>query len=154
LLTLTPAAFATVSYFGVNSFRFTNKEGLSHFIRYQFIPEEGEQLLTAQQMEQADPNYLMKEIKTHISGHPIRFKMYAQIGEDGDKIEDPSIAWPQSRKKVLLGVVIIKTLSPNTPEEDKSLSFMPNNIPDGIKTADPMLDFRSTAYPISVKERQ
>ena len=149
-----PASFATISYFGVNSFRFTNKTGDSHFIRYQFIPDEGEQLLTTQQMEQADPNYLMNEITTRISGQPIRFKMYAQIGEDGDKIEDPSIAWPPSRKKVLLGIVTITTLSPNTPEEDKALSFIPNNIPDGIKTADPMLDFRSTAYPISVKGRQ
>lgn len=148
-----PASFATISYFGVNSFRFTNKKSESHYIRYQFIPEE-EQLLTAQQFDQAGPDYLINEIKVRISSQPIRFKMYAQIGESGDKIEDPSIAWPASRKKVLLGVVTIKSLSTNTVEEDKALSFIPNNIPDGIKTADPMLDFRSTAYPISVKGRQ
>ena len=41
-----------------------------------------------------------------------------------------------------------------TPEEDKKLFFIPNNIPAGIETADPMLNFRSKAYPISVKERQ
>ena len=80
--------------------------------------------------------------------------MYAQIAEAGDNIEDPSVAWPASRKKVLLGIIEITKISANTSEEDKALSFFPNNIPDGIETADPMLNFRSKAYPISVKERQ
>ena len=74
--------------------------------------------------------------------------------DQGDKIDDPSIAWPDSRKKVLLGVIEIRHLAAGTVQEDKALFFIPNNIPDGVETADPMLDFRSKAYPISVKERQ
>ena len=31
-----PVSYATTSYFGVNSFKFTNAKGESHFIRYQF----------------------------------------------------------------------------------------------------------------------
>jgi catalase len=80
--------------------------------------------------------------------------MYAQIAGAGDKIEDPSVAWPSSRKKILLGTVEITRLSANTPEEDKQLSFNSGNIPDGIEPADPMLTLRAKAYPISVKERQ
>jgi catalase len=149
-----PASFGTINYFGVNSFKFTNNRGESRFIRYQFIPERGEQLLTSEQMAQSGPEYLFDEIKNRIAKHQIIYKMYAEIAEDGDKIEDPSIAWPASRKKVLLGTITIKKLSSNTVEEDKALFFIPNNIPEGIETADPMLNFRSRAYPISVKERQ
>ena len=148
-----PASFATISYFGVNAFEFTNSKNISHFIRYQFIPEE-ERLLSAEDFAKEGDNYLMEEMKTRIDQKPIYFKLYAQIAEEGDAIENPSIAWPTNRKKVLLGTIVIQHLSVNTPTEDKALSFKPNNIPDGIKTADPMLDFRSKAYPISVKERQ
>ena len=149
-----PASYATITYFGVNSFKFTNKNGQSRFIRYQFVPEDGERLLTADQFSQAGPEYLQTEIKQRIASKPIRFKMYAEIAQPGDAIENPSIAYPAGREKVLLGYIDIKMLTANTSTEDKALSFSPNNIPDGIETADPMLNFRGKAYPISVKERQ
>ena len=150
----TPASYGSIKYFGVNSFRFTNSKGISHFVRYQFVPEKGEELLTQEQLAVAGADYLITEIRERIAKHTIKYKMYAQLAEDGDNIEDPSIAWPEERKKVLLGIIEITKVSDNTPEEDKALSFIPNNIPDGIDTADPMLNFRSKAYPISVKERQ
>lgn len=149
-----PASYATINYFGVNSFKFTNKKGEAHYIRYQFVNEAGEQLITPEQFANAGANYLGEEIKARISKHSIKFKLYAEIAEDGDKVDDPSIAWPAERKKILLGEIEIEKLASNTPEQDKALFFIPNNIPDGIATADPMLDFRSKAYPISVKGRQ
>jgi len=149
-----PASYATISYFGVNSFRFTNKAGISHIIRYQFIPEGGEMFLTPDQYDKAGPQYLMNEIRERVSVAPVRFKMLAEIAEATDLIEDPSIAFPESREKILLGYLEIKSLTANTPEEDKALYFTPNNIPVGIEPADPMINFRSRAYPISVQERQ
>lgn len=150
----TPASFATINYYGVNAFKFTNAKGESHYIRYQFIPVSGEQLITPEQADKAGPDYLVTEIKNRIAKHSFEFYLYAEIAADGDKIEDPSIAWPENRKKVLLGVINITKLSSNAADEDKALFFIPNNLPDGIETADPMLDFRAKAYPISVKERQ
>ena len=149
-----PASFASITYFGVNAFKFTNANGVPHFIRYQFIPVTGEELLTPEQYTAAGTDYLQDEIKIRIAKHSIMFNVFAQVAKNGDNIEDPSIAWPADRKKILLGVITITALAPNTTVEDKALSFIPNNIPDGIETADPMLNFRSTAYPISVKERQ
>jgi catalase len=149
-----PASYAGINYYGVNSFKFTNKLGKSFYIRYQFIPVEGEELLNEAQFAGAGSDYLAKEIKERVSKKIIRFRMYAELAEAGDKIEDPSIAWPTNRKKVLLGIIAIKSMASNTEDQDKALSFSPNNIPDGIETADPMLNFRAKAYPISVKERQ
>ncbi|MET0637520.1 MAG: catalase family peroxidase [Chitinophagaceae bacterium] len=149
-----PASYATISYFGVNSFKFTNKAGESHFIRYQFIPEEGEKVLTPDQFSQAGPQYLQTEIRERIASKSIRFKFYAEIAQDGDDIGNPSVAYPPGREKVLLGNIEIKKLADNSPDGDKALTFNPLNIPDGIETADPMLNLRGAAYPISVKERQ
>ena len=148
-----PASYSSIEYFGVNAFKFTNKKGESKFVRYQFIPEK-EELLTAEEMAKKDADYLSTDIMKRVAAKPFRFKMYAQIAEEGDQIENPSIAWPSSRKKVLLGTIEVTKLASNTIAEDKGLSFIPNNIPTGIETADPMLNFRSKAYPISVKERQ
>ncbi len=150
----TPASYASISYFGVNCFQFTNAEGVSHFIRYQFVPMEGEQLLTGAQLAEKGPDYLINEIKERIANKPVYFIMYAQLAKAGDVIENPSVAWSDNNKRVKLGVIEIKKLADNSVAADKQLFFIPNNIPDGIKTADPMLDFRAHAYPVSVKERQ
>lgn len=149
-----PASYATVEYFGVNSFKFTNAGGAAHFVRYQFLPLSGEHVLSKAEFDKAGPEYLQTEIRARIAKRTIRFQLVAQLAEAGDKIEDPSIAWPATRKKVPLGVIELQKLDPNTPEQDKALSFSPNRIPDGIETADPMLSFRAKAYPISVKGRQ
>ena len=150
----TPASYASISYFGVNSFEFTNKNGVCHFIRYQFVPMEGEQLLTPAQLSEKGPEYLMNEIKEHITNKPVYFIMYAQIANAADVIDNPSITWSDNNKRVKLGVIQIRQLGDNSTAADKGLFFIPNNIPDGIKTADPMLNFRAHAYPVSVKERQ
>ncbi|HVY74068.1 MAG TPA: catalase family peroxidase [Puia sp.] len=148
-----PASYATIEYFGVNAFKFTNNKGVSCFIRYQFIPEH-EKLLTREQYEKETASYLIDEIQKRIATGPVIFKMYAQIAAAGDAIDDPSVAWPASRKKVLLGTITITKLADNSAAADKALFFIPNNVPSGIEPADPMIDFRSKAYPISVKERQ
>ena len=148
-----PASYATINYFGVNTFKFTNNKGVAHFIRYQFVPEE-EKLLTQEVYEKEDANYLINEIPKRVATKPVVFKMYAQIAENGDAIDDPSIAWSDTRKKVFLGTITITKLADNSVAADKQLFFIPNNVPDGIEPADPMINFRSKAYPISVKERQ
>lgn len=148
------SSFATINYYGVNSFKFTNKKGVSHFIRYQVITEAGEKYITSEESTKESAEYLFAEIKKRIAQGPIKFKLYAQIAEDGDKIEDPSVAWPDSRRRVLLGEITVTKLTDNTPEEDKKFVLSPGNIPDGIEMADPMLELRAKAYPISVKERQ
>ena len=146
-------SYGTLAYFGVNAFKFTNSKKAVHFIRYQFIPENGEHFLTPAQLKTKGPDYLSKEIASRLSKGQVRYKMYAQVAEEGDKIEDPGIAWPDNRKRILLGILTIKKLSQNTLAEDKALAFNPGNLPSGIEIADQMILDRQRAYPISVAER-
>ena len=150
----TPASYSSIGYFGVNAFKMTNQAGNSSFVRYQFIPGDGEHLLTKEQAAAAGPSYLVDGVKTRVVQGPIKFALYAQVAEAGDVIEDPSIAWPDSRRRVRLGELAITAVAPNTLAEDKSLAFSPSQVPDGIEPADPMIDFRSRAYPISQQHRQ
>jgi len=150
----TPASYSSIAYFGVNAFQMTNAAGESKFIRYQFLPAEGEQTLTPDQASRRGPMYLQEEIAARVARKPFQFEVYAQVAEPGDKIADPSIAWPAARTKILLGTITISKLSANTPERDKALAFSPTNLPDGITPADPMLTFRAKTYPISVQHRK
>ena len=81
------------------------------------------------------------------------FDWYAQIAEPGDRIDDPSVAWPAKRRLVKLG-----TITPNTvadqDAEDRKLLFLPATLPSGIEAADPMLTVRNSAHPISFAGRQ
>jgi catalase len=148
----TPASFATISYYGVGSFKFINAKGEGHYVRYQLVPEAGELFLTDQEREKQSANYLMEEIKARVVGAPVGFALYAQVAEHGDKINDPSIAWSDSRKRVLLGRLEIKRLTANTAEEDRTLVFDPSNVPTGIETADMLSSFYSKAFRLSADE--
>jgi catalase len=149
-----PASFATIIFYAVNSFKFINSGGNYTYIRYQFIPQEGEHLLSDEQLAAMSPSFLQDDIRSRVASKPVKINMVAQLAGQNDVIDDPSVAWPDTREKVLLGVLEINKISSNSPEQDKALLFVPNNIPEGIETADPMLDFRAKAYPISQKGRQ
>jgi catalase len=73
------SSYATVSYFGVNTFKFTNAEGAVMFGRYQITA--GEQSLTEAEVENAGRDYLSKEIRERISLDPVGFRLLLQIAE-------------------------------------------------------------------------
>lgn len=148
-----PESFATTAFFGVNAFYFTDAKGHSVPVRYRFVPEAGEHLDDAA-LQSRSPTYLIDEIAARVSNAPVRFTWLAQIGEPSDDLEDPSAAWPESRRLVELGVISIDKLGANNAEADKALAFLPGSLPPGIGIADPMLTIRNAAYPVSIHERQ
>lgn len=148
-----PASYATAAYFGVNSFAMLDASGKKRFVRYRFVPVGGEQYLAASALAGKGPNYLQDEIVARVANGPAKFEWFAQIAESGDIIENPSIAWPESRKLVHLGTLSIQAVDAR-PNADKELLFLPGRLCEGIETADPMLAMRHAAYPISFGQRQ
>ena len=149
-----PASYATATYFGINSFKWTNAKGQSFFVRYRYVPRAGEHYLKPEELKTRGPNYLQEDIAQRVAEAPIVFDWYAQVAEPGDKIEDPSIAWPETRKLVRLGVFTIDKLPGNTAALDRQTVVLVGQPHPGIEPADPMLVLRNTAYPISLGERQ
>jgi catalase len=149
-----PESFATAAYFGVNAFAFRNAAGKVLPVRYRFAPGAGEHYLDPQALKAKAPDYLVKEIGPRAASRPVTFTWYAQIGEPGDTVDDPSLAWPEARRLVPLGIITIDKAVANTPERDRALRFMPGDVPAGIGIADPMVRVRNAAYPVSFGERQ
>jgi catalase len=148
-----PVSYATVSYFGVNAFKFTNTKGNVTVGRYQIRPEDGERALPKDQVAKADPNYLANEIRERVAREAVRFKLLLEIAEHGDKLDDPSTAWPQARKKVELGIIEVTEAMADNAAAERQLLFIPGAFPDGIEAADPMIKARSDAYPVSFDRR-
>ena len=147
-----PVSFATLPYFGINAFKFTNAAGTVTFGRYQFEPLAESKFLTKEEVAKAGPDYLVNEIGERISHGPVKFKLLLQVADPSDKIDDPSIAWPDSRKKVELGTIAITKTTKESHTADTWL-FLPGAVVPGIEAADPMIGVRSAAYPISFARR-
>ncbi len=137
----------------MNAFQFTDAKGVQYFVRYRFVPVGGESVLTPEQTGIQGAGLSANRVAARLAKSPIAFTWYAQIAEAPDVIGDPSVAWPESRKLVELGVITIDQMTPDPVATDKGTLFAPLNIPTGIGPADPMLGIRQDAYPLSFQHR-
>jgi catalase len=149
-----PVSFATLPFYGVNAFKFTNASGESRYGRYQITPISGAQYLSDEQVAKADPNYLMDDIVSRVKLSQVSYRISVQLAEKEDVINDPTAVWPDSRKLVELGVLTLKSPIADSAKVEKSLMFNPLVLPDGIQPSeDPILLARPSAYAISYGRR-
>lgn len=148
-----PVSFVTMRYYGVNSFRFTNAQGRARYGRYQIVPAAGEQSLPPEQVAGASKDYLEQEIGRRVAGGPARFTLQVQLAEEGERIDDPSIAWPATRSIVKLGEITLTRVLPDSQTAEQQLLFTPMAVADGIEPADPMIAMRGASYGVSYGRR-
>lgn len=146
-------SYATLTYFGLNAFKFTNAKGMSQYIRYQIRPLAGEQYITEEAGAKASPNYLMDELPVRLAKGPIKYTLVAQLAKDGDNITDPAKAWPATNPVVVLGTISVEKFL-DDPEANRAILFNPVSLPAGIEpSADPILALRFPAYAVSFGQR-
>ncbi|CAD6560052.1 catalase family peroxidase [Paraburkholderia sabiae] len=149
-----PVSYASLPYFGVNTFRFLDANGVVTYGRYQILPVGGEHYLPDAKASKAAPDYLQSEIRQRVGHAPARFRLVLQIAESGDKLDDPSVAWSSAHRTVELGTISITKAVADNDAAQRRLLFLPNALPAGIEVADPMINARSAAYPVSFARRQ
>jgi catalase len=148
------ASFATMPFYGVNAFKFTNSKGAEQFGRYQITPLAGIQTINDEAAESLQPNYLMDDIVSRLNKAEVKYRIAVQLAENGDVINDPTVVWPDNRKIVELGVLTLKTPIQNSKDVEKTIMFNPLSLPDGIDPSnDPILLARPTSYAISYSRR-
>lgn len=148
-----PVSYGTLPYFGINAFKLTNKKGVSTHVRYQLHPVAGEKYLSKEQISTMGPDYLTDEIRERVRRGPVKFKLLAQVAEPDDQVDNPTIVWPESRKKVELGTISITKAVGDSQAAEKKLLFVPGALVPGIEPADPMIAVRSAAYIVSLSRR-
>lgn len=81
----------------------------------------------------AQPDYLKNEIKSRIHHDSVKFKLLIQVADKGDDLDDPSIAWPDTRIQVELGILEITEVVSDNAAAERKLLFLPGALPPGIE---------------------
>jgi catalase len=149
-----PVSYGTTAFNSLHAFRFTAPDGTQRWVRYHWEPEAGEATLDDDEAQDRDRDYLQAELAERLEAGPIAFVLSAAIAQDGDPIEDPTVAWPDERETVELGRLAVTELAFDRDRDGDVLVFDPTRVTDGIETSDdPILHARSDAYAESVLRR-
>jgi catalase len=149
-----PVSYANETYFGIHTFQFVDAKGSAHAVKWRFVPRDGERRLTAAETASAPKDFLEHRLIERASEAPVYWDMIVYLGEPGDPVDNPTIAWPETRKHFRAGTLTITKATPQVGAECEQVNFDPLVMADGIApTSDPILLFRSPAYGISFGRR-
>jgi catalase len=149
-----PASYATSAYWGIHTFKFINHENKTTLVRWRFVPQDGEKRLSDDELKSAPRNFLERTLIERTRQGPVRWDMMVSIGERGDPEDNPTLAWPASRKQIKAGTLTISSAMPQKGAACEKINFDPLVMGDGIApTNDPILLFRSAAYAVSFAKR-
>jgi catalase len=150
-----PSSFARESYFGVTAFCFTNKDGVSRYGRYRIIPDAGVERLDDATTRSKGANFLFDELTQRIAAGPISFQILVQVANDKDVVDDATIHWPEDRRLIQFGKIVLTALVPDNLPEQKKIIFDPIPRVEGIgPSGDPLLDLRAAIYLLSGRRRR
>ena len=149
-----PASFGSVSYFSTNAFELVSAKGESQFVRWQFAPESGVVGLTDEQLKALPDDFLADDLRKRVAASPVSFDFNLQLAEKDDQLTDPTKLWPDSRKVVPAGKLVIDKVEAGLGGACDKITFSPLVLPKGIKpSADPVLLARPAPYAVSLGRR-
>ena len=150
-----PASFASQPYYGVTAMRFIDQTGTGRYGRYRLQPEAKVETLTAEEAQKRGPNFLFDELTQRIGLGAVKFRLTAQLAEDGDIVDDATQPWPETRRVLELGRIALTAPVTADAEEQRHIIFDPIPRVDGIEpSADPLLELRAAVYLISGRRRR
>ncbi len=149
-----PASYAVIAYYGLHAFKWTGADGRSRYVRYTWVPSARGGRLAPWAARRRGRDYLQDELRARVTADPVEFTLQIQIAEPGDRVDDPSAAWPKERRRVTVGTLRVTGLDTEREQGDDVLVFDPTRVTDGIEcSADPVLRYRPGAYSESVARR-
>lgn len=145
-----PASYANCRYYALHAYRFIDHRGQARYVRYTWVPEADQPRLGVRAARRRGRDYLQQEIRQRVARGTVRFTLELQLAEPGDVVDDPSVVWPDYRRRVEAGTLEITGLA----EAGDQLVFDPVRVTDGIELSDdPVLTYRPRAYSLSAAQR-
>ncbi len=149
-----PASYAAVNYWGVHAFKFSDASGRVQYARWLFEPVGGQQLLDDDQLATLPDDFLADELRRRTAAQPAEFEMRLQLAEAGDNLLNPTLQWPEGRKVVSVGRLVLDKVEPGAGGACDRVVFNPLVLPKGIEPSDdPVLQARAAAYAVSASRR-
>ncbi|GGA38680.1 catalase [Psychrobacillus lasiicapitis] len=153
-----PRSFRMMEGFGVNTFRFVNAEGKSHFVKFHWKPVLGVHSVVwdeAQKLNGKNPDFHRQDLYEAIaSGNYPEFELGVQMIEEKDEFKfdfdilDATKLWPEEEVPVkIIGKMTLNRNVDNVFAETEQVAFHPGNVVPGIDfTNDPLLQGRLFSY--------
>lgn len=153
-----PRSYRMMEGFGVNTFRFVNELGKSHFVKFHWKPKLGVHSLVwdeAQKLAGKDPDFHRRDLYEAIEmGEYPEFELGVQLIKEEDEfafdfdILDPTKLWPEEIIPVkIMGKMTLDRNPDNVFAETEQVAFHLGNVVPGIDFSnDPMLQGRLFSY--------
>jgi catalase len=150
-----PVSYATTAFNSLHAFRLTAPDGTQRWVRYHWEPEAGVAVIEDDEDARGrDRDYLQHELADRLAAGPAAFTLTAAVAQEGDPIEDPTLAWPDERETIELGRLEVTGLAFDRERDGDVLVFDPMRLTDGIEpSGDPILHARPWSYAESVFRR-
>ena len=147
-------SYAEERYNSLNSFIFTDASGNDHAVRWSLVPAAQPAPVSPEELAKRGPNFLETEITDRIKSGPLRWTMLVTIANPGDQTADPSKAWPEDRRSIEVGSLIVQKIETGADGPCRDINFDPTVLPNGMRTSDdPFPAARSSAYRVSYDRR-
>ncbi len=140
-------SYAEDRYNSLNSFIFTDSSGADHTVRWSLLPTVQAVAIPHDDLEKRNPDFLEREIVERVRGGPVRWTVTVTVANAGDPTADPSKAWPQDRRTVEVGTLVVQQIEAERDGPCRDIVFDPTILPPGMRTSDdPFPAARSAAY--------
>ncbi|MFC4792099.1 catalase [Hymenobacter endophyticus] len=153
-----PANYRQMQGSGVNTYKWVNKEGAAHLVKYHWEPKQGVKNLTqpeAEAIQAKNFNHATQDLYDHIkAGDFPEWELQVQLMPDGyheeldfDPLDDTKI-WPEDQFPLLpVGVMTLNKNPENYFAEVEQVAFGTGVLVDGLDFSDDkMLQGRTFSY--------
>lgn len=138
----------------LDSFIFTNAQGQRQAVRWSLVPATAPVGIAAPDLKTRDADFLGQDIAARVAKAPQKWTLVVTLANPGDSTADPSQAWPDDRRHVEAGTLVVSRVEPEVDGPCRDLNFDPTVLPSGIATSDdPFPAARSAAYAVSYDRR-
>ena len=140
-------SYAEDRFNSLNSFVFADSSGTEKTVRWSLLPAAQPVPVSPEDLAKRGPNFLEQEIAERVSGGPQRWTMVVSVADPGDPTADPSKAWPEDRRAIDVGTLMVQQIEPERDGPCRDINFDPTVLPSGMRTSDdPFPAARSAAY--------
>jgi len=140
-------SYAETAFNSLDSFIFSDADGRDHAVRWSLLPVAPVTDITRGDLEALGPNHLEQEIATRVAAAPQRWRLVVTLANDGDQTADPTQAWPEGRRTLEVGTLVVQRIEAERDGPCRDITFDPTILPDGMRVSDdPLPAARSAAY--------
>jgi catalase len=149
------SGFDNSTYYGLNAFRFINANGNVVPVRWSVVPVQPFEPIRSEGGSRTNKNYLFDALIASVHQHPLQWRFIITIGQPGDPTDDARRPWPQDRRQIDVGTLVIDHIESEDTSPARDINFDPLILPNGIAASDdPLLSARSAAYSKSFIRRE